>query len=312
MVANKIVLFSWLVALVWIWDTRAQPSPEPLGPNIVDTGSNHYRFVVAQFSSSDHQRRYKVWTAIPKRAPPSDGYPVLYLLDGNRVMAALTEELLANVSESTSPPVLVAVGYQTVDPKARTFDYTPADGPSTIGAEDPWEPSRPSGGSAQFRKWMLETLVPHVDSLVILTDDRRRSLWGHSYGGLFVLDTLFESSYFRFFYTASPSVAWTDQRILRLEERVPPGELVGKQLVIADGNGTSGHDDLSQAEDAAFFLLLGKILATRLKDKGLPVSYVLYPGLDHGAMFEASLFDTIVMVSRPFVVDDTRGATSSY
>lgn len=42
----------------------------------------------------------------------ASGYPILYMLDGNAVMDRLDDELLKQLSEKT-PPVIVAVGYQT-------------------------------------------------------------------------------------------------------------------------------------------------------------------------------------------------------
>jgi predicted alpha/beta superfamily hydrolase len=32
-----------------------------------------------------------VWTAVPDKAPPAAGYPVLYMLDGNAVMDKLND-----------------------------------------------------------------------------------------------------------------------------------------------------------------------------------------------------------------------------
>ena len=87
----------------------------PLGPNIADRGSAYYHFNVAYFDSLDGERHYKVWTAIPNAAPPAEGYPILYALDGNAVMDRVSDSLLAQLTQKT-PPVIVAVGYQTTLP----------------------------------------------------------------------------------------------------------------------------------------------------------------------------------------------------
>ncbi|MCT8152218.1 Salmochelin siderophore protein IroE, partial [Klebsiella aerogenes] len=58
----------------------AKPDMQPLGPNIADKGSAFYHFSVNQFDSADGARHYRVWTAIPNKAAPPTGYPVLYML----------------------------------------------------------------------------------------------------------------------------------------------------------------------------------------------------------------------------------------
>lgn len=52
---------------------------------------------------------------MPDKAPPAAGYPVLYMLDGNAVMDKLNDALLQQLSAG-SPPVIVAIGYQTTLP----------------------------------------------------------------------------------------------------------------------------------------------------------------------------------------------------
>jgi predicted alpha/beta superfamily hydrolase len=75
----------------------------PLGPNIADRGSAYYHFNVAYFDSLDGERHYKVWTAIPNAAPPAQGYPILYALDGNAVMDRLSDSLLESLRKKRRP-----------------------------------------------------------------------------------------------------------------------------------------------------------------------------------------------------------------
>ena len=105
----------FIAALVFAFygiNADAKPDMRPLGPNIADRGSAYYHFNVAYFDSLDGERHYKVWTAIPNAAPPAEGYPILYALDGIAVMDRVSDSLLAQLTQKT-PPVIVAVGYQT-------------------------------------------------------------------------------------------------------------------------------------------------------------------------------------------------------
>ena len=52
---------------------------------------------------------------MPDKAPPAAGYPVLYMLDGNAVMDKLDDAFLQQLFAG-SPPVIVAIGYQTALP----------------------------------------------------------------------------------------------------------------------------------------------------------------------------------------------------
>ena len=127
----------------------AKPDMQPLGPNIADKGSAFYHFSVNQFDSADGARHYRVWTAIPNKAAPPTGYPVLYMLDGNAVMDRLSDELLKQLA-AQSPPVIVAVGYQTnlpFDLNGRAYDYTPA-----VRKNNETYVGRKSGGSEDFRQ----------------------------------------------------------------------------------------------------------------------------------------------------------------
>ena len=114
-------------ALFYSSGSCARPDLQPLGPNIADKGSAFYHFTQRQYDSVDGARHYRVWTAVPNKAPPAAGYPVLYMLDGNAVMDKLSDAFLQQLSAG-SPPVIVAIGYQTAlpfDTAARAWDYTP-------------------------------------------------------------------------------------------------------------------------------------------------------------------------------------------
>lgn len=198
-----IVVFLLLVPLPSVF---ARPNMAPLGPSIADTGSQYYTFRVFKLASVDAQRHYKVWVAVPKKKAPAAGYPILYLLDGNSSLSRLAESRLQAMSEK-NPAVLVFIGYDTplpFDLKARSFDYTPvardaAEGNSMLGR------GRVGGGSAIFRALLEQKIIPQSEASLPI-DQAQRSLWGHSFGGLFVLETYLHSTQFSHYFSASPSL----------------------------------------------------------------------------------------------------------
>ncbi len=269
----------------------AKPDMQPLGPNIAEKGSAFYHFSVHQFDSADGARHYRVWTAVPNKAAPPTGYPVLYMLDGNAVMDRLSDELLKQLT-AQSPPVIVAVGYRTnlpFDLKGRSFDYTPVD--NSKGATPT---GRKNGGSHGFRQ-LLETHIALKAEQGLHINPQRRGLWGHSYGGLFVLDSWLSSSYFHAYYSASPSLSRDNFALLSRITTAEPASYCGKSLVIMEGSATPGDKRDSKADQV---LTKVNTAMTTLKEKEVDAAVWDFPGLGHGPMFNASFRSALLDISR--------------
>ena len=271
-------------------NSYARPDMSPLGPNIADRGSAFYRFTVNTFDSVDGQRHYKVWTAIPNKKPPAAGCPVLYLLDGNAVMDKLSESMLQKLARGNAP-VMVAIGYQTplpFDVAARAWDYIPA-----AQAQQPNMRGRTGGGSAIFRTQLEQTIAPQVEKGLPI-DVQKRALWGHSYGGVFVLDSFLSSNFFHTFYPAVPSVAGNHSALLHALEGASPQAAAQKSLWLMEGDG----DRKSRDENATSGVLDAvSQTVSRMKSRGIAAHYLLYTGLSHGAMFAASMESALLHLS---------------
>ncbi|MCW1877707.1 alpha/beta hydrolase-fold protein [Erwinia sp. INIA-01] len=278
------------IMLLGAGNSFARPNLTPLGPNIADRGSAYYHFTVRQFDSADGRRHYKVWTAIPDKAPPASGYPLLYLLDGNAAMDKLSDDLLRQLSAVT-PPVLVAVGYQTdlpFDQLARAYDYTPAhwrDRQNRGGRE--------GGGSSAFRQLLTQTIAPQVEKGLPI-DAQRRGLWGHSYGGLLVLDSFLSAPSFNDYFAASPSVAQDDFVLLKRLGAVTKDEAKGRRLHLLEGDGDLPRPGEEHRPDA---LAAVRVAVAELSDNGVGVTWQLFPGLRHGEMFPASLRSALLQMA---------------
>ncbi|CAI8933340.1 alpha/beta hydrolase [Kosakonia quasisacchari] len=271
-------------------NSYARPDMAPLGPNIADRGSAFYHFTVSTFDSADGKRHYKVWTAIPNKKPPVSGYPVLYLLDGNAVMDRLSDDLLQKLSQR-DPPVLMAIGYQTdlpFDLTARAYDYTPATQTSPQNLR-----GRAGGGSAVFRVLLEHTIAPQAEKNLNI-DPQKRALWGHSYGGLFVLESFLSSDFFHTFYSAVPSLDRNNTTLLNALEHTNKAQGSQKSVWFMEGDGDRKSRDENATSDA---LNVASQTASHLRSAGIPVTYRLYPGLTHGAMFTASMHTALLHVS---------------
>ncbi|QTF07147.1 alpha/beta hydrolase [Brenneria izadpanahii] len=154
--------------------------------------------------------RYRVMSFCPEGAPPPQGWPIIYILDGARYFPAAVSlvDALAGPRCGMEPGIIVALDYD--GPTRRERDYRPAV-ERIVPEADPrggYYPAGMAGNAAGFRRFMLEELRPFIAGRYAV-DSRREALFGHSYGGLFTVDTLFASpNAFQHFYAASPSVWW--------------------------------------------------------------------------------------------------------
>ncbi|WP_158615569.1 alpha/beta hydrolase [Comamonas sp. BIGb0124] len=249
------------------------------------------------------QHQYQLFTAVPRRAAPAGGFPVLYMLDGNSLFDRLTAENLALAADL----VIVGVGYPSIsgfDIEGRTRDYTP---PLPKGSTEPRRDK--AGGAPQFQRLLAGPLraVAEQDMLRgVALDSTRRSLWGHSYGGLFALYTLLtQPRDFSRYLAISPSSTWGDSLLAGLADRqLPaPGRLTRPQrppaadvLVMlgdseARGQGRAGSSGAQPAPSRPpgpnpATLQLVELLRRQPSWK---VQLQVLEGLGHGATFMASL-----------------------
>ena len=223
----------------------------------------------------------------------AQGYAALYMLDGNSAMSHLQENVLKQLSKSDAP-VLVAVGYQSnlpYDVNARAQDYTPADASGNL-QPDLNHPERMTGGSAEFRQLLLDKIVPWVNQQTQI-NPQQTALWGHSYGGLFVLDTYLNSNYFQSYFAASPSIHWQNGRIQQMLNQATPAQLQHKHLSIIEGDVQTPVAAEDQDKQIDELIDQNREIVRQLHRKGADVKLVVYPDLRHGEVFPASLLDVI-------------------
>ena len=273
----------------------AKPEMKPLAPNIAEVGSEYYDFKIKEFASKDPKKTYKVWLGIPKTAQNEQkAYASVFMLDGNAAMSHLNEEILKSLYANDAP-VLVAIGYKTNLPFAtafRSLDYTPADLLTGKPAQDPRNPERMSGGSAEFRNVILKDIAPWVEQNVKL-DTQRRALWGHSYGGLFVLDSLLDGRYFSHFFAASPSLSWADERMMQKIRTVKLVKEPQKHVWLMEGDLLIYTGAQQSANFDANGVNKNREILSIFDQQGVESKFLIYPNLKHGEVFKASLLDVL-------------------
>jgi predicted alpha/beta superfamily hydrolase len=175
---------------------------------------------------------HRLFLAVPKAAPPPSGWPVLYMLDGNAAFDFLTAADLARVPGL----VIVGVGYDTekqFSRELRTLDFTAPDGPGDGLRADHVHEGRTAGGAAIFHDRLTGPLRAAAEAGLAI-DPARRTLWGHSFGGLFTLYALLaRPEGFARYAAISPSIWWDEALIRRIAARAAPAS---RPLLVALGD----------------------------------------------------------------------------
>ncbi|KAF1051523.1 MAG: Ferri-bacillibactin esterase BesA [Stenotrophomonas maltophilia] len=269
---------------------HAQPGPgaEKMDTHLLQRQDLAYRFSTLDLDSADGQRHYRLFIGQPRQSATGGPHPAVWMLDGNAALAALDEPTLERLAKGQAP-VLVAVGYQTeerIERNARVLDYTPPQ-PGQAEQRDSLT-GQPSGGAAVFLDLLLKRMRPAVAAQADI-DPVRQTLWGHSYGGLLVLHTLFtQPDAFSQYAAASPSLWWGNGAILGerpgLEQRLAghPARL----LVMRGSEEPSNPRGTAKPGDDRPARQMVDELA---KVPGLTVQFQAFPGLNHGPMLPASL-----------------------
>ncbi|MCO8125119.1 alpha/beta hydrolase-fold protein [Stieleria sp. TO1_6] len=258
--------------------------------------------------------QYRIFVAHPPTPAPASGRPVLYVVDGNAyfpiALRLLQSHSDASPSSLTHLPTLIGIGYpgdERFDMSRRTFDLTTAAEPANLPPRRDGSAWPKSGGADQFLDFIARTLRPRLTNSYSLNMNQQ-AIFGHSFGGLFVLHAFFERpQLFQTYFAASPSGWWNDYALLDAERRFaarPDLPLTTKRLVITVGESellpgkgpaaalapTDAKRAFGTTED--FCQRLDKLNRDRLE-----LHFDVFAGLNHGASAEAALENAIQMLN---------------
>lgn len=175
---------------------------------------------------------YQIFVSVPKGPPPPEGYPTLYVLDGNAMFAgfAETRRILGYMKADLGKTIIVGIGYKTTEAydARRVYDFV-EDFPQPVPPAQRYLTKYKAGGREVFAAFLLDRLRPELARRYSI-DPHRQALFGHSFGGLFALHMLYSRpTAFHAIISASPSIFWNDQAILA-EERAFAAKLTNGSL----------------------------------------------------------------------------------
>jgi predicted alpha/beta superfamily hydrolase len=156
-------------------------------------------------------------------------WPVVYHIDGNTYYGMVTDIVRSMAwCGPTSDAIVVAIGYagETQLKEAwndridlRYHDLTPVqDDEQDKKRKESNGREVKSGGGENFLEFINSEIIPFVESNYRV-DEKKRTLAGHSLGGLFTLYAMFQNpGQFENFVACSPSIYWKGQVMLEIEK----------------------------------------------------------------------------------------------
>ena len=228
---------------------------------------------VLQSNNMDSARDLAVF--VPPACTAETRCPVLYVLDGAADTGFPFFAGLVNAGPLLRifKPIVV-IGIASVD---RNNELT---FPTTDGEALKQFPT--AGGSARFRRFVVDEVKPWANANLPVSDES--ILLGHSFGGLFVVETAFkEPADFTHYVATSPSVWWDNKRLLAA---APAGiaRLGGHSLYLTLGN----EVDPAKESVQNLVALLGKSAPADLRWTWQP-----RPDQNHGSIIVATASDAL-------------------
>lgn len=168
------------------------------------------------------QYDYPIEVFAPNATPPKEGFPVLFVLDGQRysqmIFHAMENQIRNSAKTLVEPMMIVSVGHQAEDfVNRRFFDFTPPaeqyEFPLRRGKR---MPEVPVGNGENFKHFIEEELFPFIKENYNVNDNAF-SLFGHSLGGLYSLYIYLQFPHlFTNIIAVSPSIWWNNHQIFNM------------------------------------------------------------------------------------------------
>jgi hypothetical protein len=205
-------------------------------------------------------------------------YPVVFILDGEVFFPTLN-----NVHDFYSGgfmPEMVLIGIS--NDKHRTRDLTP----SKIKTKYGMPFNEENGEADNFKEFIEKELIPFVeDKYPVLS---YRTLIGHSYGGLFTINTLLNYPYlFDNYIAIDPSLDWDNQKLLKdAQEVILKQEFNGKSLYVS----LSGQLHMQDSKVTIDNVMLDSTDFTLFARSNIAFSNLIEQNNKNGFLFEWEFF----------------------
>ncbi|MDO6517721.1 alpha/beta hydrolase [Zobellia uliginosa] len=220
-------------------------------------------------------------------------YPVIYVLDGEKYFHVISG-MVKNLSDGYYPliPECIVVAIKNTN---RSRDLTP-----TVDDSLSYE----TGGANAFEAFIAKELIPEINTRYRTLD--YKVLVGHSFGGLFTMNTLVgNTALFNAYIVIDPSLWWDDKRYIKeLDHHLKSIDFEKRSLFFADANSIGNqkkpspqHYDHFEAKKMAIEKM------TLNPPKNLSLNMAPYENEDHGSVVLPAFIDGLRYIFEGYRID---------
>lgn len=261
MKSKLILFFAFLILVLAPTVIRAQDTVW----RVFDTGR------LDSLNSTILKEKRLIQVFVPPAYKPgsADKYDVLYVLDGGNWNTGLILKTRRFLEDERYIPPMIIVSIMGID---RNKDLTPTriEGWST------------SGGAANFLAFIKDELIPHINRTYPSSGDN--ALWGHSLGGLFVMNALLNApETFKSYIAVDPSLWWDNCYI----QKIAPGKLPA----VAGSNTTLFITGREGKDGAVMKIDSMNLVLQQMAPAGLRWKSIAYPDETHSSVRLKSIYD---------------------
>lgn len=202
--------FIFIYAIVFLGLTGCQ-SQSTSSAKVIVPNSKIERF------HSQHIGDYKITIYSPNKSVPKDGWPIVYLLDGDSYFLTAVNILTSQTCDrcDIQEGIIVAIDYY--GKTRRGQDYLPK--PDNLLLEvlpnNQVNFLESYGGADAFWKFITQELKPTIEKRFVI-NPHKQAIFGHSYGGLFTLYAfLTKQPIFNTYIISSPSMWFSGSFIFK-------------------------------------------------------------------------------------------------
>lgn len=196
----------------------------------------HYRFVV---HSEKVGRDFAVTVTMPaayaQYGQPATKAAAIYALDNGYDVAGPIAQMLSRTGVM-APAYVVSIGYIEGQPKMRATDYR-------------WQDFGDGSGGPAFLEFLMSELRPFLEARYPL-DPARAVLFGHSYGGVFTVNTLAERPKAFSGYIIGSASQISDTLVANLRKAARQADGVRVFIAVGGSEGQSMVDFANRVEAA--------------------------------------------------------------
>lgn len=250
-----------------------------------------------------------IWVQLPDNYDPNSKrkYPVIYVLDGGVHLNAVST--VHSYYGQGFFPEMIIIGISNRE--HRTRDLTTSELEIRRGATYEQE----HGGADNFTNFIENELIPFVDGKYPTTN--YRTLIGHSYAGLFTINTLINhTELFHNYLAIDPSLDWDDQKLLKQSKEILQSkDFKGRSLFMSLGGQlhmqNSDININNVMQDTSEYTLFSRSniefykVANENKQKDLNVSWKFYESDLHGTIPLPSIRDGLIDLFNWYPIEGT-------